>query len=91
MRIEKQINADGLWMKLVAFITSLIFAFTLTFWSQSIIAEVYTLNSFFVVLLIYILLCWAEATKNQESKKSIKQENKINESSEISKNRSKEN
>jgi len=38
---------------------SLILAFSYTFWSQSVIAEVYTLNSFFVVLIILLLLKWS--------------------------------
>lgn len=42
----------------IAFVTSLIFAFSLDFWSQSIVAEVYTLNAFFVVLLIYLSILW---------------------------------
>lgn len=37
---------------------SLIFAFSKTFWSESIIAEVYTLNAFFVILTLYILFIW---------------------------------
>lgn len=41
---------------LIAFCVSLIFAFSKTFWSQSVIAEVYTLTAFFIILLLYILL-----------------------------------
>lgn len=40
---------------MIAFAVSLIFAFSRTFWNQAIKAEVYTLNVFFVILLIYIL------------------------------------
>ncbi len=39
-----------------AFITSLIFAFSFTFWSQAEIAEVYTLHAFFLSLIILLLL-----------------------------------
>ena len=39
-----------------ALISSLIFAFSREFWSQSVIAEVYTLHLFFLVLLIYLSL-----------------------------------
>ena len=46
---------------------ALIFAFTLTFWSQSIIAEVYTLNSFFVSLIIYLLLIWKHNVETRQS------------------------
>jgi hypothetical protein len=35
-----------------------IFAVGPTFWSQAVIAEVYTLNAFFVALLLYLLLRW---------------------------------
>ncbi len=35
---------------------SLVFAFSRTFWSQSVITEVYTLNTFFVVVFIYSAL-----------------------------------
>lgn len=41
---------------LCASVAALSLAFSNTFWSQSIIAEVYTLNAFFVVLIIYLLL-----------------------------------
>ncbi len=46
--------------KLISFFSSLIFAFSPIFWSQCVIAEVYTINTFFTALLIFILLCWAE-------------------------------
>ncbi len=46
---------------------SLIFAFSRTFWSQSVIAEVYTLNSFFFALCLYILVIWTEKVKNGEA------------------------
>jgi len=41
----------------VASVTAaLAFAFSPVFWSQAVIAEVYTLNAFFVALMIYLLL-----------------------------------
>lgn len=43
---------------------ALAFAFSAEFWSQSVIAEVYTLNSFFVALCLLLLLVWYE-TRNQ--------------------------
>jgi len=43
---------------------SLIFAVSRTFWSQSVIAEVYTLNSFFFALCLYILVLWTERINN---------------------------
>ena len=41
---------------------------SLRFWSQSIVAEVYTLNTFFFFLLLYLCICFIEnkaATGNQ--------------------------
>ena len=37
---------------------SLCFAFSLTFWGYAVVAEVYTLNIFLTVLLIFLLLSW---------------------------------
>ncbi len=51
--------------KLISFCSALILAFSSVFWSQSVVAEVYTLNSFFTVLLILILLGWTENKKNK--------------------------
>lgn len=42
----------------VAFIATLIFGGTYTYWSQSVIAEVYSLNILFASLVIYFLLKW---------------------------------
>ncbi len=42
----------------VALITSLTFAFTFTFWSQSIVAEVYTLHVLFICLVLYYFIDW---------------------------------
>lgn len=39
---------------------ALLFAFTETFWSQAIVAEVYTLNAFFIAAVLYCLLTWKE-------------------------------
>ncbi|MBU0456915.1 MAG: DUF2723 domain-containing protein [Nanoarchaeota archaeon] len=50
--------------KLASFTASLIFAFTRIFWSQAVIAEVYTLNAFFITLNILILLHWKEKQNN---------------------------
>lgn len=47
---------DLLKSKLAAYLAALAYAFSLTFWSQSIIAEVYTLNTFFFFALVYLLL-----------------------------------
>ncbi|HOY56343.1 MAG TPA: DUF2723 domain-containing protein [bacterium] len=40
--------------------SALIFAFTGIFWSQSVVAEVYTLNAFLLAAIIYLLLVWQE-------------------------------
>ena len=48
---------------LVAAAASLTLGFSQLFWSQSLFAEVYTLNSFFAVLLFLILLIWSENKK----------------------------
>jgi hypothetical protein len=43
-------------------LAAVLFAFSPTFWMQATVAEVYTLNTVFVVLVIYLLLRW-EATR----------------------------
>ena len=44
--------------RILSAVGALILAFSSTFWSQSVIAEVYTLNTFLVSLLILLLLLW---------------------------------
>ena len=46
--------------RLLGALASVTFAVTPTLWSQAIIAEVYGLNSFLVVLLFYLALAWGE-------------------------------
>jgi hypothetical protein len=46
-------------LRLVAGLSAVTLAVTPTLWSQSIIAEVYSLQLFFVVLLFYLLLRWS--------------------------------
>lgn len=41
-------------------ITTMIFAYGKIFWSQATEAEVYTLNSFFIILIIYSLIKWKD-------------------------------
>jgi hypothetical protein len=50
----------------IAVVSTLTLAVSSTFWSQSVRAEVYALNSLFVVATLYLLLRWA----GQESKPS---------------------
>ena len=45
--------------RLAAFGGPMALAFSLEFWEQSVIAEVYTLNAFFVALCVYLLLRWS--------------------------------
>ena len=47
--------------RFISLAVSLILPFSPTYWSQSIDAEVYTLNIFFVALLIYLLTLWSES------------------------------
>jgi len=44
---------------------ALYLALSYVFWSQSAITEVYTLNAFFLALLIYLLLLWEERTQGE--------------------------
>ena len=44
-----------------ALLAAVLFAFSPTFWMQAIVAEVYTLHTAFVVLVIYLLLRWEAA------------------------------
>jgi 4-amino-4-deoxy-L-arabinose transferase-like glycosyltransferase len=46
--------------RLVGILAALTFAVTPTLWSQAVIAEVYGLHIFFVVLILYLLLGWGE-------------------------------
>ncbi len=46
--------------RIISIIAAFSLAFSITFWSQAEIAEVYSLNAFFVVLMILILLKWNE-------------------------------
>jgi hypothetical protein len=44
-----------------ALLAAVLLAFSPTFWMQAIVAEVYTLNTAFVVVVIYLLLRWEAA------------------------------
>lgn len=50
---------------LVSMCGSFFFAFTDIFWSQSNRTEVYSLNTFFVILLIYLLYLWHETQEDR--------------------------
>jgi len=49
----------------IAVAASLMLAFSDTFWSQAVIAEVYALNSFFVISTLLLLLYWSK-TRNDK-------------------------
>lgn len=49
--------------RLPALLGALVFAVSPVFWSQAVIAEVYTLNSAFVALTLFLLLRWKEAVE----------------------------
>ncbi|MFH1453238.1 MAG: DUF2723 domain-containing protein [Armatimonadota bacterium] len=49
----------------VSFASAMLFCFSPAFWSQSIVAEVYTLNIFFLSVCMYLLQIWRESDKNK--------------------------
>ena len=51
--------------RLVSAFTALLFGFSVTFWSQTGIAEVYAPNVFMVALTTLVLLVWAEAEEKR--------------------------
>jgi len=58
--ILRKLNVSNI----IAFCSSLILAFSLIFWGLSVSAESYTMNSFFVALLLLVLIRWQENRKN---------------------------
>ena len=54
--------------RLISTLVALTFAFSRTFWSQAVIAEVYTLNAFFVALVLYLLLKVGKFASSQAHK-----------------------
>ncbi len=56
-------NLSGL-SRLIAFGAALVFIFTPTFWSQAVVAEVYTLHAAFVAAILLALLVWGERRLN---------------------------
>lgn len=49
--------------QLIALFATLLFAFSRDFWSQAVVAEVYTLHTFLLALLIYIFVSWWQTKK----------------------------
>jgi hypothetical protein len=54
-------TSHGATLRAVAFLATVTLAVSRTFWSQAVRAEVYALNSLFVVAMLYLLLHWAES------------------------------
>ncbi len=50
----------------VAFFVSLTFTFTYTLWSQSVIAEIYTLNILFVGLTLFFFIRWHQTLRQRD-------------------------
>lgn len=57
--------------RVASLFTAFFFAFSLTFWSQTGIAEVYVPNAFMVALMLLLLFKWAEAEKRPGSRASL--------------------
>lgn len=51
--------------RIIAGSVSLLFGFSFEFWSQGNIAEVYTLNAFFIALCLFLLQLWDEKRSNR--------------------------
>ena len=50
---------------LISFATATSLAFSYSFWTASLVAEVYTLHAFFMVLVLYTSLNWAETREHK--------------------------
>lgn len=51
--------------RFIAFVTALAFGFTYSLWMYSLVAEVYTLNTLFTIMVIYFLLVWNQTKKDR--------------------------
>ena len=51
--------------QLISFFCGLCFSLTVTLWSQSVAAEVYSLNLFLFALAFYLLVIWKQAQQNK--------------------------
>jgi len=64
-RFYKQGRKDSLvFQYILPTIISLLLAVSSTFWSQAIVAEVYTLNALFLLLMVLLLLIWRQRVIN---------------------------
>lgn len=57
-------SQPGLPERAAAGAAALALAFSPLFWSQALIVEVYTLNAFFIALVLYLMLRWMEEPSN---------------------------
>lgn len=60
-------------IRLVGFGAALVFTFTPTFWSQAVIAEVYTLHAVFVAGILLTLIAWAERVSSADYSRATRQ------------------
>ena len=58
IKVSKLLGRHNEAAEWLAFVFSLSFALSFDFWTQAVVAEVYTLNTFFVFLVVYLLLLW---------------------------------
>jgi hypothetical protein len=58
-------NTNTVSSVIIAATSALLFAFSQTFWSQAIIAEVYSLNAFLVALMVYLVTIFQYTGKNK--------------------------
>jgi hypothetical protein len=54
--------------RLIAFAAALVFVFTPTFWSQAVVAEVYTLHAAFVAGILFTLLLWGQRRLSDDAR-----------------------
>jgi len=59
--------------RLVGFGAALAFTFTPTFWSQAVIAEVYTLHAVFVAGILLALIAWADQVLSADYRRATRQ------------------
>ncbi len=70
--LSREVDTRAGARRIAASAAALSFAFSPTFWSQATIAEVYTLNAFFVAVLFYLLLKWAAGRRQQTASNNAK-------------------
>jgi len=63
--------SDALFTYIPAAIGALSFSFSDTFWFSAVEAEVYATSTFFLTLIIYLLIVWHEKADNKDNEKYI--------------------